>query len=461
MINSPISIYEAEAFGSCHRCRELTRSVSWINDSQSWEYTCQPCSYQQYEYDTPPETTLQSESLIPVSEPCQQTIYHQRAPRKCLPILVNGFSCKAIADTGSEYNCISRDFAKTIRAKIKKSKNSQSFSLPINGYKLHSSEHISLDFCFENEQYIWHNVNFFVFKELARDIIIGNQFLQETGTLEEYAYRLQPIPGSLGDMAFVGSLNFQKKYLKCWLNGVRQHTLPDSGAEVNLISRRLASTLNPVKYQSSTTYMNIEFADGSTVQARGKVDLSVSFFEPSWEQSSYVHHELVDDGGGVSGIGTGTLKVSTQTVISEPFYIIDDLREDVILGETLLFTIDAYNQLKNNFLWGAPNARPSIGMFDGLTDGESWLSGSQNSAPVSEKDKLLKEYYAHDDKYKELCTLIDDHMRWRSPDSKISAAVQKKDYAVWEFQHWAGNNKNLLDYYFPNSSLYDNIMTLQ
>ncbi|RAL64971.1 hypothetical protein DID88_001561 [Monilinia fructigena] len=161
------------------------------------------------------------------------------------------------------------------------------------------------------------------------------------------------------------------------------------------------------------------------------------------------------------GSVTGTPKVSTQTVIFEPFYIIDDLREDVILGETLLFTIDAYNQLKNNFLWGAPNARPSIGMFDGLTDGESWLSESQNSAPVSEKDKLLKEYFAHNDKYKGLCTLIDDHMQWRSPDSKISAAVQKKDYSVWEFQHWARNNKNLLDYYFPNSSLYDNIMTLQ
>jgi len=126
--------------------------------------------------------------------------------------------------------------------------------------------------------------------------------------------------------------------------------IPDTGSENNVISSEFANTLGYCKpdWESVSTdksySLEIKFVDCSVATTSGLINLLLSLFDPGYRASPV--YQLVpsstDNSGRTLPAGNGI--PGLRAIISGSFYIIHGLRYDVILGQTILNTVDVYNQ---------------------------------------------------------------------------------------------------------------------
>jgi hypothetical protein len=167
--------------------------------------------------------------------------------------------------------------------------------------------------------------------------------------LEPYQERLKDEKETAAKKPAMRSVGRVGEHIQCWLNGIQHWSLPDTGADFNLISSAFARTLGydvlgrlPIK---TSDCVPIQFADYSTTTTRGSIEIIISFCEPDVTQGST--HKLVDSGVGIAVKPKGEILKRNPT-ITDTFYVIDELEHDVVLGETLLAPVDAYNQHPRN-----------------------------------------------------------------------------------------------------------------
>ncbi|KAE8440626.1 hypothetical protein EG329_007010 [Mollisiaceae sp. DMI_Dod_QoI] len=140
----------------------------------------------------------------------------------------------------------------------------------------------------------------------------------------------------------VRSLGGAREQVTCWIDGQRLSSFPDTGAQVNLLSTRFAASLQGrIDRDQSIT---IELADGSSRKTDGTIEVTISFCEPA--SCTGPIHVLENSKTGKSRAGSVSMATSR---IKETFHVLNGLTFDVILGETLLSSVDAYVNHKNNF----------------------------------------------------------------------------------------------------------------
>ena len=289
-------------------------------------------------------------------------------------------------------------------------------------------------------------VKFFVFDKLQCNIILGRPFLRATQTLDLYQHRLRHIEGASDVPLAVRSVGQVKERMQCWLDGKAVWTLPDTGADVNLISPTFARALGygdkkgkPI-YRANRHRIDLEMVNGSTVTTEGAIQLSVSF---SPRESNSTIYELVEFSEQKTTTDEKT-EIQGNCQIQETFYVLAELNYEVILGETLLATVDAYNQHTTKFrlLWG--RGRAGVAIFRRKKAGEG-KTGS--TPPLTPEQKFFDEFSLEYDRHRKEKENIEERQRQGYiSDEQAQVRILQADQ---ERLQWLTKFRELLERYYP------------
>ena len=376
-----------------------------------------------------------------------QKIFHLRSRPQCLPIYVDRYLVDACADSGSPINCIRADYAGYLGAIIQPVV--RQFKLPIQGHFIHSIGVTTLKCSFPAQRSSKLPTEFLVFPRLACKVIFGNGFLTSTKTLSKHRYRLKDVEAAHTTPVIrsVGSTGLTT--VECWLDEIPIHSLPDTGADLNLISANLAASIAARRVNQSTEINDsevttIEFADCSTVTTRGTIRLTISFHEPTKCLNST--HELVTTALAASSHPERG-QVPRNSRIMETFHIVEGLEQQVILCETLLATIDAFNQHRRNF--ALPTARDT---FKCIAVGKEKKGKERKSkvqiGPLEDTAaRLADDYNIASDIYQKAIDGVDEQLLYGQIGQEQGFAL--KDQAKQVFFTWARENKPRFDHFWP------------
>lgn len=288
-------------------------------------------------------------------------------------------------------------------------------------------------------------LKFFVFDNLKCNVLLGRPFLRATQTLDLYQHRLRHMEGAPDVQLAVRSVGLVKERVQCWLDGKPVWTLPDTGADINLISSTFARELGynegKEKPIDCGNQVDVELADGSTVKTKGTVILSVSFF-PSKESNSTVY-ELVESSHKktITHEKTG---IQQNSQIRETFHVLENLKYKVILGETLLTTIDAYNQHTTKFSLSWRRKRASIAIFRRKKAAEG---GKSCALPLTPKQKFMDEFSLESDRHLNEKENIEASLRQGSiseDQARVRICQAGRDHL-----QWLRDSRELLERHYP------------
>jgi hypothetical protein len=261
----------------------------------------------------------------------------------------------------------------------------------------------------------------------------------------------------------VRSLGPGIEYVQCWLDGIPLWPLPDTGSEVNLISSDYAEKLGynvdfEKQHINNEERMLVEFADCSTVMTNGTINLEVSFCAPHLFNSFACR--LIDPPCASATKGQNSkarmfvqpgiapdLKIeaiSPTTIIIETFHVIDNLQYDVILGETLLATVDAYNKHNGNFKVRESRSASLIAVRRKKKTGEG--SGQQR-AGLTEEQQFNNHFSNECDRFeKEIQKIEDSQLCGTVPKEMVSV---RKDQVRQTHLTWLREHRELLERFHP------------
>ncbi|KAH9209296.1 hypothetical protein DL95DRAFT_477643 [Leptodontidium sp. 2 PMI_412] len=324
------------------------------------------------------------------------TLLHIRPTAQHLPIFIHDYLVNACADSGSQVNCITEDYAKHLGATVKRNCR------------------------FPNAGSVILTINFIVFPQLVSRAILGFEFLDSTQTLSKHRHRLKDIEADAGDatrVEFPLVRSVRKKggvtaSVQCWLNGNLIHSLPDTGADLNLMSEKFAASLS-------------------------------LFREPA--QCLPVTHELVKRSSfGSSQPDLGCVPANSRII--KTFHIVPDLEENVILCETLLATVDAFNQHRGNFVSSKRSrfSRISVGKEK---KGKERKTVVHTDIPEDNSARFDNCYNNANDCYENKLAKINESVLYGEIEESLVPALKDRAYEL--FLSWARQNKDRFDRFRP------------
>ncbi|KAH6718364.1 hypothetical protein BKA61DRAFT_670787 [Leptodontidium sp. MPI-SDFR-AT-0119] len=343
------------------------------------------------------------------------TLLHIRPTAQHLPIYIHDYLVNACADSGSQVNCITEDYAKHLGATVKRNCR------------------------FPNAGSVILTINFIVFPQLVSRVILGFEFLDSTQTLSKHRHRLKDIEADAGDATRVefplvrsvrkkGGVTASVQY---WLNGNPIHSLPDTGADLNLMSEKFAASLVSHSAGSAGEYIDhletttIQFADCSIITTSGTIRLTVSFPRTSSMPARCV---------------------PANSRIIETFHIVPDLEENVILCETLLATVDAFNQHRGNFVSSKRSrfSRISVGKEK---KGKERKTVVHTDIPEDNSARFDNCYNNANDCYENKLAKINESVLYGEIEESLVPALKDRTYEL--FLSWARQNKDRFDRFRP------------
>lgn len=271
-------------------------------------------------------------------------IEHVMPNKKDLPLLLNGHLCRTCADFGATGNIISADFANRSGIHFELDDNCQPFELPTFKTKVWPIGRAWIRCQFPDEPWTAGVYEFFVFEIFVYDAIMGRKFLRDTETLDKYRYRLHDKPPHVHDVPIVAFMGGEEETLRFWLDGEELESTPDTGSEVNVMSwdfaRRRGFSI------AKDRFTHVRFANGSFQSIIGKVTIPVSFGNGIPTQMLL---KLVDPISGCARPSPqimcgadGEVNYGKTASILADFYILEGLNVEIILGEDILATVNAF-----------------------------------------------------------------------------------------------------------------------
>lgn len=457
-----------KGFWQCCQCREAVNSSLWGFDCFNCSHGCCDDCYSldgtPLERSTSPDYTDRRSApsnrssasgyfknpTMMLPQPTAAEVIHFRAQKQHLPVYIERCFINACADSGSEVNCITESYARLLGAEIKP--HNQTFRIPIKGRVLVSTGRTKLRCRFPEPPRTDHQVEFIVFHQLITNVIIGAEFLTDTCTLTTYRFRLRDVPGTETfhkAVPVIQSVGMPASSVSCWVDGVPILSFPDTGADVNLISKTFAASrandigntmAGLVDHFDTTT---IQFADCSTTVTCGSLALTVSFVEPSKCPGSA--QQLVEPSSAFA-LRTNLLPVPRNTKIIETFHIVDDLDHDIILCETLLSSLDAFNRYKKNFV----SSRRST--FNCISVGKEKKGKERGTAPQmgpveDTAARFTDDYNNASDAYEKQTSKINVSFLYGEISNDQVPVRRAQAYQV--FLEWARQNKARFDRFRP------------
>ncbi|KAE9375348.1 hypothetical protein N431DRAFT_402782 [Stipitochalara longipes BDJ] len=373
-------------------------------------------------------------------------ISYPRAKRRHLAILIQGVLVETCcADSGSEVNCLTRDFARSIGVVV--TNKVTYLGLPIKKLLLKATGIVSIICQFPSTPTMAQSVKFFVFDKLQCDVLLGRPFLRATQTLDLHQHRLRQIEGVSDTTLAVRSVGHAEERVQCWLDGKPVRTLPDTGADLNLISPAFAREIGYDNKKGKSIdrgpqhQIDLEIADGSTVTTEGAIQVSISFASP--KESNSTVYELIESSEKRTSTSKRT-EIQGNYQIRETFYVLAELNYEVILGETLLATVDAYTQHTTKFSLLSGGIHSCVAIFRRKKAGEG---KTDPTLPLTAEQKFVDEFSLEDDRYRKEKENIEERQK-RGAISDEQAKV-KNFQADQDHLQWLKNSRDLLQRYYP------------
>ena len=236
-----------------------------------------------------------------------------------LPMVIQGSTIIARPDSGSEENIIAADTLSTLDLKMDLAlQHCKEFRLA-NGKSVRALGRVVTKCTFAKDSTLEFDCIFYVFQSLTSALIMGMPFLDETQTLVKYQYRLQPRSiRSLGPF-HLSSLNSPRKRLYCLVDSQPRFANADTGSEIDLMSLEYVLKRNFSMTAVGLHDSTVQFADGSTSELLGKVNVFIILGTPEGPR------------------------------IDMTFYVLDGLTCDVLFGEEFLDKTRAFETYRDAF----------------------------------------------------------------------------------------------------------------
>lgn len=292
-----------------------------------------------------------------------------RLPRTNVPFVyepeilgfMNDQFIRAFPDNASSRNIVSHEFAKRNHLHIDSSTEGKLQTAA--GSKVNTLGTVTMPFRFvgEGREY---TQQFHVLPKCLYDVILGSPFLRMTKTFTHFAHRVIKKLRSASSnfrVCFTGS---PQQMLAGWADGESTLALPDTGSDVCLMSLEYARARG---YRIDTDYKHrkrMEFVDGSTAEALGRVEAFQWEFELSGSQVYY-----------------------------PDVYVLDGLQTDLLLSYDFLMDSDAFSVHEQLFVDTEPR-EDSV---------DAWLVSAI---------KLVRE-----SKLRNLSQKIAQKVRWKLPSN--------------------------------------------
>lgn len=255
----------------------------------------------------------------------------------------------AFPDTCSELNVLSESFVQH-HGFAAEEVTSFSVRLP-NGTRVESVGSLTLSLRYENEPKS-HRISFIVLRNCVHDVVLGNAFLQMTETLTKFLRRIEWIPRALREVIpRVCLVNSPQQGVNGSINGHFVSASPDTGSDVNLVSKDLAMALDLKVNLDPTQVITLEFIDGSRAPTYGMIpEVKWRFDEDecSTQQASQHRAKSAPKPKMVREWNFGSDASPHETYICD-FYVLERLTSPVILCSDLLLGSNAFAACAKNF----------------------------------------------------------------------------------------------------------------
>jgi predicted aspartyl protease len=182
---------------------------------------------------------------------------------------LQGVDVSAFPDTGAAANYISLPYAQrhglVIKGNVRQSVKVGEGSI----IRVVGTTTLPFSFAEETKQ---HDLTFHVIRKSVHDVILGSAFLRTSETFTRFAHRVgrkirETISHGIHRLCFLGS----QQYVNGLANDVEVDAVPDTGADVSVMSTRFADDNGFEVNDDEQHQILFGFADGSTARAYGVV----------------------------------------------------------------------------------------------------------------------------------------------------------------------------------------------
>lgn len=244
---------------------------------------------------------------------------------KDLPIGIKGKKLNASADTGSDECGMPKDIADLLDLKVRCAPSDiKEFEIG-NGRKIKSIGRTTVDCSFWNEPGKKLRCVFYVFERLIVPLIMGRDFLERTDTLTQRQDRLVDRAPRTGPCR-VMHLSRPKRRMRCYIDSDLVEANPDTGAEMELASTDFIKRKGYAVDPPDAAHEVVQFVDGSTARTQGQVTIKFEAYGDAFQEAV-------------------PSKARYRT-----FYVLDGLTTDILLGEDLLYSINAFTEHISSFV---------------------------------------------------------------------------------------------------------------
>ena len=363
------------AFGPCTLRKHIQ---SFLDD---WRDLCNyytkigtlgaPVNYRAHP-DIDTSSTLDQVALEAAMAPVHYSRQVPRNPRRqtLLPILlerkvagrVTRRYLEALPDTGADENAMDWNTCKSLGVDLDRRPAACKQFTTANGRPFWSIGQIDTNCSFAlGKDMTQSSVRFNVFSNLAAPLILGQDFLEETKTMNLHWDRLIEKSNEKASLMRVLHMSRPSRRLQCSVDGLDVFARADTGSDVNLVSQQFVLKSHRMLPGFTKENLHVQFADGST-----------DFISTSFGGSLFI------DGR------EATSNLRTR------FYVLSGLTSDVLLGEAVLQEANVFMKHLDSFadiFTGDPQL--SLNFIKWLTKKESRLVNAFKRKRLSAPDSIV------------------------------------------------------------------------
>ena len=272
--------------------------------------------------------------------------YRSRFQEPRIRAYLSLISVLAFPDTCSELNVLSESFVKCHGFPLDKG-TGHAVRLP-DGTRVKSLGSLTLPMRYEGEVKNY-SLSFMVLRNCVQDVVLGNAFLRITETFTKFLQRLEWFPrGSEEPVPRVYLVGNPQQRVNGSINGHFVSASPDTGSDVNLISKDCAAALDLKISTDPTRIITLEFIDGSTALTYGVIPEVEWRFDEDEDSTQRHRSTSASKPKLVQDWDFGSDASPQETYICD-FYVLEQLTSPVVLCSDLLLGSNAFAACANNF----------------------------------------------------------------------------------------------------------------
>lgn len=282
--------------------------------------------------------------------------FKRQGRRLALPVKLRGKTVLALPDTGSDIDAISMDLVKELGLRFYPYSGSKKLVRLSDGHTMTAIGKVSTRLSFAKGPQLRLRRTFYVFSKISTgvELIVGRDFLDHTQTWTRHQDRLSERPIELQGIPKVMNMSVSRRRLPCYIDSCLVLATADTGSEVDLINESYALSrgfkIDPVSEEESY----IQLPGQRVAKVTGKVKVKFDTLHDAPPSPNSQKNVSSDDNA------QSHLKVEQVIGHARPpspisdhyrtLYVLPSLTSNVLLGEELLDSIDAFGTHLDSFV---------------------------------------------------------------------------------------------------------------